>query len=72
MDKTGEKHIYKVDLYPTPTNMNEKKYKEPQIYKVSNGVEIRYLNEPEDQSPQEQEKIKGEKEKLIQKLKKSK
>ena len=48
---------------------NENKYREPWIYKVSDGVQIRYLNEPQVQSPEMQEKIKGEKIKLIEKFK---
>jgi len=44
-------------------------YREPRIYKVSDGVQIRYLNEPQVQSPEMQEQIKAEKIKLIEKFK---
>lgn len=44
-------------------------YREPWIYKVSDGVQIRYLNEPQVQSKEMQEQIKAEKIKLIEKFK---
>lgn len=44
-------------------------YREPRVYKVSDGVQIRYLNEPQVQSKEVQEQIRAEKLKLIEKFK---
>lgn len=44
-------------------------YREPRVYKVSDGVQIRYLNEPQVQSEEVQEQIRAEKLKLIEKFK---
>lgn len=57
-----------IDIKPT-RRFPDTQYREPRIYKVSDGVQIRYLNEPQVQSPEMQEKIKAEKIKLIEKFK---
>lgn len=56
------------DIEPEKKYKNTKRYRDPWIYKVSDGVQIRYLNEPQVQSKEMQEKIKGEKIKLIEKF----
>lgn len=56
------------DIEPEKKYKNTKKYREPRIYKVSDGVQIRYLNEPQVQTKEVQAQIKAEKLKLIEKF----
>ena len=59
-----------IDIEADPKYTKKAKcYREPRVYKVSDGVQIRYLNEPQVQSKEMQEKIKAEKIKLIEKFK---
>lgn len=43
----------------------KEKYRDPRIYKVGDGIEIRYLNEPQVCDPETKQKIMDEKIHLI-------
>lgn len=53
-------------LKPSKKYSNENKYREPRIFKVSNGTEIRYINERQVNDPETEQRIRAEKLKLIE------
>ncbi len=56
----------KSKLKPSKKYSRETLYREPWIFKVSNGIEIRYLNERQINDPETEQRIREGKLKLIE------
>ena len=56
----------KSKLKPSKKYSRETLYREPWVFKVSNGIEIRYLNERQINDPETEQRIREEKLKLIE------